>query len=94
MSSPLTILFFVALIVFIPTFTAWLWLIVSLPLIAHNHARLREYMAHMPALPADPAPETAEARRVREACNDAICATLDAGSIAVMAHTVTVRARK
>ena len=92
MSDPLTILFFIALIVFVPTIATWLFVFTSMSYVQRQHARLRRYMETMPPVPVNPSPETAEARRVREACNDAICATLDAGSIAVMAYVV--RARK
>ena len=50
MTDPLATLFFTALVVFIPTFAAWLWLIVSLPLIQRQHARLREDDESEPAI--------------------------------------------
>lgn len=91
MSDPLATLFLIALVVFIPTSAGWLWLIVSLPLIQRQHARLREYMANMPPVPAEPAPESDGARAWREVCNEMIRDTLDAASIAVMAHAVRSR---
>ena len=86
MNNPLPMLFLLACVVLALTALVPLLLRVMWWAARRQHAAVREYMANMPALPVEPEPETDEARRVREACNEAIRQRLDAGDMAVLAE--------